>query len=281
MKTSVYLRKNIDVIALLCGAIVASWSCTGRDIVARVGSIKVTRGDLEAFTATRSKKSVASSRETLDSLVARTLLAEGARRDDIDDDPVVHARLAAARREVLAQAFLEKKLANAAEEGSLRKRYGEKKSELAKKQIHVRQIVSRISEPGNQDAVRKARSRINEIYARLAGGEAFEVLARASSDDAAFADKGGDLGPLTDGQVDPIFFAKAAEQLRGTYSKPFETAFGFHIVQAIEDPIMVTPTFEEARGKLAAEARREAEEKLLKDLRERISVKVYGHESEP
>jgi parvulin-like peptidyl-prolyl isomerase len=88
-------------------------------------------------------------------------------------------------------------------------------------------------------------------------------------------EKGGDLGVVEEGQVDATFFKEAAALKRGEVSRPFETSYGLHLVQAVEDVQVVTPGFEEVKGRLAAEARREAEARLLAELRESIRVETY------
>jgi peptidyl-prolyl cis-trans isomerase C len=47
------------------------------------------------------------------------------------------------------------------------------------------------------------------------------------------------------------------------------------VVKALEAPRKVVPSFEESRGKLVAEARQEAQQKLLERLRQDISVRRY------
>jgi parvulin-like peptidyl-prolyl isomerase len=120
-----------------------------------------------------------------------------------------------------------------------------------------------------------AQSKASRIYARIAGGEPFEKVARQLSDDPATAQRGGDLGPIREGQVDAKFFEAAAALKRGEVSKPFESSFGFHVVKALEDAKTVVPPFEEVRGLLAAEARGAAESSLLASLRAKASVKLY------
>jgi hypothetical protein len=52
-------------------------------------------------------------------------------------------------------------------------------------------------------------------------------------------------------------------------------------VRAIDDLRTVVPPFEEVRGRLAAEQRREREAKLLEELRAEISIKRYPERLSP
>jgi peptidyl-prolyl cis-trans isomerase C len=207
--------------------------------------------------------------------VDRALLAEGARRAELLKDPEVVARVENARREVLANAYVDKVTSQAVTDQALRQRYEAQRETLARRQVHVAHIVVRLAPGADARARTEAQARINNIYARVTGGEDFAAVAREASEDAATGARGGDLGPLREGQVDPRFFAAVAELRVGAVSQPFETAYGLHVARALEAPQTVVPAFEEVRGQLAAQARHEAAEALMKQLREDISVKRY------
>lgn len=254
--------------------LVAAAGCD-RGRLAVVGDTTLRDVDLAAFLSVQSRAEPLAKEEALDALVSRTLLAEGARRRGLGNEPAIRARIAAAEREILAQALLENVLDGAGDDAAVRARYDERTGELARRRVHVQHIVVRVSDPRDAHALAEGRRRINEVYAKLVAGESFDELARSASDDPATAAKGGELPPILEGQVDATFFSKAAELKQGQYSKPFETGFGFHVVKALEDLQTVTPTFDELKGRLAAEARLEAQAKLLERLRSEISVTTH------
>ena len=97
-------------------------------------------------------------------------------------------------------------------------------------QTHARHILIKTTEiiSGKQ-----ARSRLTLLRARITGGADFNELAKANSDDAGSAVKGGDLGWLSPGDTIPPF-EKAMDTLSvDEISEPFETQFGWHIVQVL------------------------------------------------
>ncbi|ATB38885.1 hypothetical protein CYFUS_004322 [Cystobacter fuscus] len=249
--------------------------CGDTKVVAEVGRSKLRRADVEFFRQTWSPGARPSASEALGALVDQQLLAEEARREGLEKDEVVRARLAAVEREVLAHALREKRLAEAESEVALRERYARGREGLSRRQVHVRHLMVRLPPREGAQGLARARSRINGLYARLLGGESFEVVAREGSEDRVSAEKGGDLGLVEEGQVDASFFAEAVALKKGQLSKPFATSYGLHLVEAVEDVRVVTPGFDEVRGRLAAEARREAETRLLTELRENIAVQTY------
>jgi len=252
--------------ALLLACLAA---CGDEDLVARVGDARLRPADLEAA---RGGRGPAPDAAALDALVERALLAETARREGLLDEPLLRARIAASARELAAQALLERRLAGADREDQLRARYLADRERLARRRVHVAQIAFHADEGPGRAAARSAASR---AAARLAAGESFEKLARELSDDLATRGRDGDLGAIVEGQVDPAFFAEAVTLERGQVSRPFETAFGVHLLKALEAAAVVTPPFEEVRGRLAAQARAEATAALLTELRRKTRVQTW------
>lgn len=97
-------------------------------------------------------------------------------------------------------------------------------------QTHARHILIRLNEVVAEN---DARNRLNELKDRIENGANFGELARLHSDDASAA-RGGDLGWISPGDTVPEF-ERALQGLKpGQVSSPFKTAFGWHIVQAVE-----------------------------------------------
>ena len=99
------------------------------------------------------------------------------------------------------------------------------------KQTHARHILIRTDELTSDDA---ARSRLQQLYIRITGGEDFAALARANSQDTVSAIKGGDLGWVSPGSLVPEFEEVMNSLEINAVSKPFRSEFGWHIVQVLE-----------------------------------------------
>ena len=255
-------------------AVLVLTGCDDSRTVAKVGRTGLTVDDVQHARAARSPTVRGTPEQTLDGVVDRALLAEEARRQKLHEQPKVKAQLAAAERELLAHAVLEREVAASVTEEALRARYEASRSQLERREVHVAQIFARMPEGSDETVRRQAQARINQAYARLAGGEPFETVARELSEDQVSAPNGGDLGVISD-DVDPAFFSQAVGLVEGAWSKPFTTPFGWHVVKALKAPRTVVPTFEEARGRLEAKARQEAQAKLLERLRQEIPVRRY------
>lgn len=79
----------------------------------------------------------------------------------------------------------------------------------------------------------EASGKIMRIYERISGGSDFGALARASSDDTASAVDGGNLGWVSPGKMVSEFEDVMKRLSPGQISKPFESRFGWHIVQVL------------------------------------------------
>jgi len=83
-------------------------------------------------------------------------------------------------------------------------------------------------------SVEQAKAFAEEIYQRLQEGIPFDELARRYSDDAASGSLGGSLGWVQPGQMVPEFEQRMMSLAVGEISQPFESRFGWHIVEVQE-----------------------------------------------
>jgi peptidyl-prolyl cis-trans isomerase SurA len=98
-------------------------------------------------------------------------------------------------------------------------------------QTHARHILIRTNEVVT-DA--DARLRLDQLRLRLEGGDDFGELARAHSADTVSASNGGDLGWTNPGDLVPAFEEVMNSLQPGEISRPFQTDYGWHIVQVLE-----------------------------------------------
>ena len=88
----------------------------------------------------------------------------------------------------------------------------------------VRDAVTRTRDQAQQEA--------SNVLEKLKGGEDFEALARAHSDDGS-ASRGGNLGVFTKGVMHVQFETATIELDVGSVSEVVETPFGFHIIERL------------------------------------------------
>ncbi len=97
-------------------------------------------------------------------------------------------------------------------------------------QTHVRHILIR---PSEVQSISDVRTKLVQLRDRVLSGEDFAELARAHSEDARSAAKGGDLGWVNPGQTVPEFERQMALLEPDAISEPVETPFGLHLIQVL------------------------------------------------
>lgn len=99
------------------------------------------------------------------------------------------------------------------------------------RRVRARHILIKASPDATEEGRREARGRVEEILGKIKGGAAFEDLAKQHSQDTATAEKGGDLGYFSRGQMVKSFEEAAFSLGAGETSGVVETKFGFHIIR--------------------------------------------------
>ena len=120
----------------------------------------------------------------------------------------------------------------------------------AQEQRHAAHILIEVSEEQDDAA---AKSKIEEIAAKIAAGDSFEALAQAESNDPLSAEMGGDLGVNEKGVFSPEFEDTLDALEKGAISAPVKTEFGYHLIKLIDIVDSKVPSFAEVKEELRAD----------------------------
>ena len=112
-------------------------------------------------------------------------------------------------------------------------RLSEKRGDVVKfeDQTLVRHILIQSSEIRSENQTKEL---INEIHQELIDGEDFKKLARQHSEDPGSKMEGGELGWCAPDSFDPAFEAVMNSVDIGEMSKPFQSSFGWHILEVLD-----------------------------------------------
>ncbi|MDY0208078.1 MAG: peptidylprolyl isomerase [Pseudomonas sp.] len=98
-------------------------------------------------------------------------------------------------------------------------------------ETHARHILLKPNEIRSPEATQKLATR---LYERLRNGEDFAELAKQFSEDPGSALNGGDLNWIDPSSLVPAFREEMARTAIGELSKPFESQFGWHVLQVLD-----------------------------------------------
>ena len=155
----------------------------------------------------------------------------------------------------------------------------------AKGEIQVAHIMTKDKRKGQkiQDNknVADAKTRIYQIYNKLKEGkDSFENLAKKYSDDRSSARYGGKLKRFGIRAMIPEFETVGfALQKEGDISEPFQTKYGWHIIQLIKKyPV---PAYDQIKHELRKKIEKDerskmGKEKLMKHIQEMFPVNIKG-----
>lgn len=121
----------------------------------------------------------------------------------------------------------------------------------------------------------KGLARAQELLARVKKGEAFEELAKKTSEDPGSANNGGDLGFLSQDQMDKAFAEAAFALKTGEVSAPVKTSYGYHLIKVEEIRAGSLKSFEQVRGDIEQRAKNKKADAMFFERSETLAATAY------
>ncbi len=141
-------------------------------------------------------------------------------------------------------------------------------------QTHARHILVRTNELQDDATV---RGKLADIRTKVLEGDDFSAIASAVSEDPGSAKDGGDLGWANPGMFVPEFEAAMAQLKDNEISPPFQSPYGWHIIQVLGRRTQDTSSEERRRQaieQLRAGKAEEETELWLRRLRDEAYVEM-------
>lgn len=235
----------------------------------------------------------------LDNYLRKRLLVQEALKGGFDKRPDVQADIDAAKESVLFDRYVRDVVAGQiVSDAEVRKFYDDNKADYAiPEELKIRHIVILPNGAGPRpkskeqalDLIKQVAMELTAATVHTSNDEAgmrarvaaFDAAAKRYSEDEA-APKGGDLGYVGKGLLDPTFESTAWALPLGKVSGIVETKFGYHLIFVEAKKAAGTQSFEEAAPKIreGITAARSAEiveavAKLTNELRGSSKISVY------
>jgi peptidyl-prolyl cis-trans isomerase C len=244
----------------------------GDEVLARVDSVPITAADfnreLESapFGGGEYLHTEAGKREMLELLIRRRMVLSEAAKSPVADRPETKKKLAELDREFLRQReearerLLVGEFLRELKEGALRVTDEDVKASWAKE-----------TEARASHILVSNETEAKEIRSRLDKGESFEALAKKHSEDPT-GKKGGDLGYLMRGSLDPAFEAALFSLKNGGLAGPVASPYGFHLIKKTGERSLSERPLQESARPIRAMLENQKFQAWLADAKKRHAV---------
>jgi peptidyl-prolyl cis-trans isomerase C len=242
-------------------------------VVAVINGTKITRADVVASAASLPAQYQQHIEELfpalIDRLVDLTLLSNEGRKQNLQDDAEVKARVANFADQVIQEVVIRRYIDKLMTEEAIKARYDRF---VAEQPVEIR--ASHILVATEEEA--------REIIRQLESGADFTTLARERSTDPTAQQNGGDLGYFIAEDMVPEFSRAAFALEKGENSKePVKSQFGWHVIKAMDKRARTAPPFEESREHMKELLSSELLTEYVTSLRAAATIERFNPDGTP
>lgn len=240
-------------------------SISDPNVVATVGGEKIMTADIDAILSQipepyRARYSTPEAkREIVDRMTEVRMMAMEAKKRGIDKNPETKLKLEYIVDQILAKDLEESTVKDIQiTDADIKKYYDDNKDKFA---VGPRVKARHILVEKEEDA--------KAILAQLKKGADFATLAKEKSK-CPSAPRGGDLGWITKGRMDPEFEKAAFALKKGEMSGVVKSSFGYHIIKVDDVDQGKEKTLEEVKPAIERQIKREKRDEAVGKMKEEI-----------
>lgn len=266
------------VILSLSGCGSENQASAGSKVLAEVNGEAVNQGMFDAYLDYKriAKNDTRAVDRELGDYLAREGLAKVILKQNQLDPVRIETEVNEFRKQMLISRYFERFLRDKVNETAMRNFYAANAERFQSKKAHVAHVLIRTNPKMSQQEREALLTKAQEVYSKAMSNEEFAVLAKQYSDDTLSAKKGGDLGWITEGSIDPAFVKAAFGMKKGEISQPVVTPFGFHVIKVLEEAQIVKKPYESVKGDIRFELRQQAKKAEMDRLKALVKVDRRG-----
>lgn len=271
-------------ILFICAGVFAFGCTQGKSssnpVIAKGKGIKITKNDfLNEFNrlpewAKEGLQGKEGKERFLDEIIKRELLYQEAKKQGLEKDKDVKARIEEFKKMSLITALFKKEIeekARIVEDKEVKEFYDKNLQEfISGEEVKVSHILVNTEEEAKK------------LLVRIKKGEDFSKLAKSFSKDPGSAGKGGELGFIKRRQMVPEFEQVAFSLKKGEISNLVKTQFGYHIIKVTarkegekSDYANVKDTIKDTiKGRLMREKQKNLFDSLIEKLKEKGKIEI-------
>ena len=256
------------------------------DLVGKMGDVELRSSELLSVLEGQpldARKQLAADPAALERLVRSELMRKAvlneARQKGWDKRPELQPLIERARDQVIVSSFV----GNVAKPGDgypseeeIKQFYELNKAQLlAPAQFELAQIFLPAAEGTDKAKAEEARKKISELSAKMGkSGTEFAKLAKENSLHKESAEKGGELGWVSEEQMAPEIRRAVASMAKGEVSAPIKSAAGWHLIKLIDKKAAGTRPLADIRGNLIAAMRNRKAQDMERTYLEALAIKL-------
>jgi parvulin-like peptidyl-prolyl isomerase len=241
----------------------------GSEVIARVGESDVTADEVRAALAVLdSRQQVAVARDpallsqTVRAILANRLVLKEALAKKWDQQPAIAAQLARARENLIAEIYLQSITVPPESypgEAEIKSVYEANASAfLVPRRFQLAQILVAVAKDAEKPAEDAARKKLDDVLKKAKQpGADFAALARSVSDDAATAERDGEIGWVSEPDLRPEIRGQVIGLAKAGISDPVRLDDGWHILRMLDTEASHTRSLAEVRDTLVQRIRAE------------------------
>jgi len=266
-------------IALISAAALLN-GCSNGDGIASVGGNTISKEMFDAYLAEKRIPATNQKRidSALDMYLEREALTMAISESESLDHDALEAELREIKKQMLISRYFDQYLKTITDDEAIRNFYSENSEQYTVQRVKVAHILLRTRGSMDDSEVGAVRTRAQEIYSKVTSGNDFSKLAEEYSEDKISAIKGGDLGWLNDGAVDPVFIKMAFSLEKDEISEIIQTPFGYHIIKSLKTPETLQKSYEAVKGDIRYQLRAEAKKAEFERLLSTVSIEKISND---
>ncbi|MBU2841431.1 peptidylprolyl isomerase [Acidithiobacillus thiooxidans] len=250
--------------SILLMTLLATSSAAFADNLAKVDGTPITQAQVDAANPSAAK-SPATTQETLQNLINRTLLLQAAKKAHIEESPTFQQALENEKGNLLVKEVLSRYIAqHPASKEEIKARYEQMVKTVSRQQYRLREIVV----PNFSEAVK--------IMHALKKGDSFSNLA-AEHSSGPNPTLGGETGWLASNQIPAGILAHIDKIKTGEVVGPISVPEGFAIVQLLQERHADILPLDSVSNQLASAIDNQKIAAYLKKLRSQAKIEITSH----
>jgi len=256
----------------------AIMGCSDSDTLAKVNGEKISKLDFQQYLEVKGVKtqSVSSQKTVLENYAHRMAMAKSIEQQGIVDLASIEQKINDYRQQLLMNAYFDKYISENVDDVAIKNYYSSNAEQYEQIKAHVAHILFRTRSGMSEEEISAVKMQAFEASGKLKLGEQFEELASRLSGDKISAKKGGDMGWISRGSIDPKFSETAFSLKEGEVSEPIRTPFGFHLLKVLESSKTIKLAFDDVKGEIRHQLKAKSKQAELERLLADTQIEIFA-----